>query len=476
MLLAAAFLLAGAPAGAQVFGKHYPHGDSAVTYMYGTKGMFLDQGGMIYNLNRYAHCPDIPGHPKNETGAIAQGTTTKITSLDDGCVLHWDLNQNGEISDDLPSGKAFHEHSGWGLTKEPHPVTGQLIDVFRKIHSSQYTFWFDDNWVARYVSIAYGRPHPIGLHDYCAPVRFRSLAGDNSCWGGYPLTSEYVNQRALNGIRKMNAGDFAGALADWTYIKNRSQWAYVSANQRYEYDFDLPSCNPVPVPGCFSNPAEEPTYYYALWLILSERLLAANNSFSERNDVLQHAMAIRSNLLTWQLRESDHLGTRYGWRTDVWNDATVVNTETQSLAVLALGAEATHVFEPGLTPMVRGTGNYFHRPHNALSAVVGLSSTGLMTDGPTSPSVASIPPGTYDVDFSVRVPTNVGGDVVTLEVRDGATVVASTRLAAASLPCCNEWARVRLSANIVGTNTARFRVYWEGGQNLDVGPIRVIRR
>lgn len=373
-----------------------------------------------------------------------------------------DFNGNREISDDLPGGKAFHEHAGYGA----HIENNRLI--LTKIHNAQYAFWFDDNWLARYVAIAYDKPHPIGLHDHCATVRFRQLAGDNRCWTPYP-TNNYINQRALNGIYKINAGDFAGALAEWTYIKGRSQWQYVSANQRYEYDWNLQPCTPVPTDGCFPNPQEEPVYYYALWLILSERLLAARAVFPERNDVLQHAISIRSNLLSWQIRDVQN--GRHGCRTDVHDPSSLINTETQSLVVLALGAEASYVFEPGLAPMVLGPGNYFIRPHNALSAVVGLSAVGHMTYGPNM----SLPIGTYDVDFSLRVPNNVGGPVATVDVLEGSTVLASRTLAASELPCCNQWARVRLSVT-TGTTTPKFRVYWHGGQNLDIGSVRVIRR
>ena len=115
------------------------------------------------------------------------------------CILHGDLNNNGEIADDAIGGYAFHEHAGRGVRGE------QTASPF-------YQFWFDDNWVARYVSEVYDRPQPSGLHDFGYPIRWRVIGGDNSRWTPYPASSPHVDQIALNGLFKLNAGD---STAHW---------------------------------------------------------------------------------------------------------------------------------------------------------------------------------------------------------------------------------------------------------------------
>jgi len=243
-------------------------------------------------------------------------------------------------------------------------------------------------------------------------------------------------------------------LLAWGSISSVSGAAYNWVDQRYDY------------------PQIRETYHLGLWAILSERLLAMNSRFWNKDWVLQHAMSARSHLLS--LQERDVAGKRLGWRTGIGDPATVINTETTAIAVLALGAKATWVLEPGHAPLQSAAGNYFLRPHNALSAVTSLSSPGHIVYGP----YWELEPGTYSVEFSLRTPSSAGRySLATLDVYDGSSILNAMPVTTAMMPGANQWRRFRLDVNVTNTsNSTEFRIFWHGQANLDVGPIRVLKR
>lgn len=419
------------------YGQHFPNGLAAVDYLYSPAGMWRDTTGMAYVMNYYEQCAtsDKPADPQ---AMRVMGRTEKLTAPDVNCLILGDINDNGQIVDDQPSGFAFHEHNGRGANGV------QRSPPF-------YQFWFDDNWLARYVSLPYGRPQPQGLHDHGYKLRWRALGGDNNGAVFYD-PAPYIDQLALNGIYKLNDGDVEGALADWYAIKDMSGWTYDAANQRYAY------------------PSIRSVYYLGLWGILSERLLAGTGAgFVERNDVLQHAMSIRSNLLS--LQERDSSGALLGWKTGIGSPGTLMNTEAISTVVLALGADAKWVFEPGYDPLHSDPGNYVLQPYNVLSAVPGLSIPDYMAFGP----YWTLDPGTYAVDFSLRTSDNgSGARLVTVDVYDGTASLKLATITAAMMPANNQWLRYRLTTDIENSsNRMEFRVYWYGEHSLDLGPIRV---
>lgn len=447
--IAAVLMLASAASQAQtslaVYGQHEPHGKAAVAFIYDrTIGMWREQSPLTFHHNRYDHCYKGDNyHTVNPDAIIDQAKTKHLTVPDANCIMLSDLNNDGEITDNNPSGDAFFEHFGRGDKGD------EKIPPY-------HVFWFDDNWLARYMAVAYARPLPNGLHDNGYPLRWRQMGGDNSYWSPYPDSSD-PDRIALNGIYEINRGNFIGARTHWSTLKALSRATYVSADQRYAY------------------PGIKETYHLALWAVLSERLLAASASFSERQDVLQHAMSLRSQLLSLQERTPpEQGGKRLGWRTSFEHGNTVMNTETTALSVLALGANAKWVLESGHPPLRAQAGNYFVRPHNALSAVVGLSSPGHMVYGP----YWKLQAGTYDVDFSLRTPSNAGNlQLALVDVYDGTTRLASTVISTSAMPGNNEWLRHRLTASV--TNPAaniEFRVYWYGNANLDVGSVRITKR
>jgi len=423
---------------APLFGQHFPHGSDAVAYLYGPNGTWREQTNVSYSWNFYKHC-ETPGHPYDARALLRESSVVNSTAPDANCIILGDFNNNGEIADETIGGYAFHEHAGRGVRGE------QTALPF-------YQFWFDDNWVARYVAETYGRPHPIGLHDFGYPIRWRVLGGDNRYWTPYPESSPHVDQIALNGLFKLNAGDFNGALAAWNAIKSSSGAVYDATRGRYRYPFEV-----------------ESIYYDGLWAILSERLLGARAVFGQQSEVLQHAMSLHAALLELQERSAD--GKRLGWRTGTIGRA-LINTETTSLAVLALGAYASWVLEPGYEPLSSAAGNYRHE-HETLSAVAGQSVLGHAVFGP----FWTLEPGTYDVEFALRTPAaRVESPLATLDVYDGTTVVATKIIEGTDAPTGNQWRRYRLTAGITNaSNRTEFRVFWHGAYDLEVSSIRVTR-
>lgn len=424
-----------------MYGQHFPHGAAAVEYAYGPNGLWRDTTGLEYVWNYNETCA-TSAHPYDIVTLIRYGANRNVTARDSNCVLLGDFDNDGELDGGQSLGFAFFEHAGQG--------PGGTLSA-----APFYHFWFDDNWLAAYMADAYGRPRPAAAFDRGQTVRWRQLGGDNRYWVQYPA-SEYIDRIALNGIYKLNARDLDGALGDWSAILALSGAHYDWDNQRYDY------------------PNVRETYHLALWTILSEQLLAEGVSFYRRNEVLQHAMALRSQLLS--LQERDSQGRLLGWITDIGNSRSLINTETLALSVLALGARADWVFEPGYSPMWSAPRNYFLRPHNALSAVVGLSQPGHIVYGP----YWNLEPGYYEVEFALRTPSSASprreDRLATLDVYDGKSIVRIEGVRVSSLPGNNQWQRYRLAVRIEDpSNKTEFRVYWHGHFNLDVGPVRVTK-
>jgi hypothetical protein len=128
-----------------------------------------------------------------------------------------------------------------------------------------------------------------------------------------------------------------------------------------------------------------------------------------------------------------------GWRTGIGNTGSLINTETTSVNTLALGVDCLYVFEAGRSPLFTSSSSYFLRPHNALSAVNGLSSPGAMTYGP----YWNFAPGSYQAEFLLRAPLP-SGTMATLDVYDAntGTQLAQHAVVAADLTPGNQWTRI----------------------------------
>jgi hypothetical protein len=288
------------------------------------------------------------------------------------------------------------------------------------------------------------------LSDYSDFTRWRIIGGDRTNWP--PYGSAFFDTLALDGLFALAGGDVAGALAKWSAIRDMSGFTYEEATQGYRY------------------PSIHENYHLGLFTILTEQLLGEGLDAAKGKELLQHAIALRANLLDHQEHQPG-TGAPLGWRSDFTDPGALMNVESVVVGVLALGARANAVFEPGVPPMASDASSYFVRPYHAISAVVGLSQPGLMTKGPGFLA----PPGTYQFDFALRAPSPTG-TVATLEVYDAAAdrVLASHDVASSEMVTGNQWTRITVAATVSSAcNRIELRTRWTGTGNLDVGPIRV---
>lgn len=296
------------------YGIHEPNGAAAFKYMVGPEGTWKDVGTVRYEWNYYADCA-VAGRPFDKGALLASADGTGFfTAPDADCNLLWDADADGQV-DAIGATQAFHEHNGRGSAGQ------QLAAPFTN-------FWFDDNWLARYATRIYGYAAPQGLRD--APrVRWRILEGDTAGWTRYP--DDTFDHRALNGIHDVAIGDVARATEQWQRILDLSGVYYDSQAQRYVY------------------PNIDENYHLALFEILTALLMDRPAATPGLNDtLLQHWVSLRSNILSRQERRGDEL---LAWRSSVNDLGSLMNTETMSLNVMALGAGAVAVFEAGQPPL-----------------------------------------------------------------------------------------------------------------------------
>ncbi len=417
------------------YGRHYPNGAAAVAYAFGANGFWKEMKPLEYTDNYYEQYA-TPTHPFDQAALVGYANGTHFTTARDanGHLL-FDADHDGEL-DPQPGGTAgfaFHEHAGRGAGGA--------------VRGTPFTnFWFDDNWLARYMTDAWARPAPNGLSSWSDFTRWRILGGDRTNWT--PYGSSFFDTLALDGLYAAAGGDTAGALAKWDAIRTQAGATYDSATQRFLY------------------PNIHESYHLGLFAILTATLEGA------RADLLDHGVAIRSDMLS--IQETDAAtGAPLGWRSDVTQAGSLMNIESLAVSVLGLGAGAAATFEPGVLPM-RADATFFVRPHHVISAVAGMSSPGLLTDGPGLFVAPSAQP--YEASFFLRAPSPTG-TMAHLEIADELTgaVLASRDVAAADMAAANAWTRITLSfaPPPAACNRIALRTRWTGAANLDAGPIRV---
>jgi hypothetical protein len=376
-------------------------------------------------------------HPFGKSELIATATGTRFyTAGDADCHLLFDSNQDGEIG--TPSrGYAFHEHNGLGINGQ---TTGTPFTVF----------WFDDNLLAGYMSKAYERPEPSGLSNTSDFTRWQILSGDATNWTPY-AESDYIDQLALNGLYYLAANNVNAALQKWDRILMLSGYGYDSENQKYIY------------------PNISESYHLGLFEVLTGFLMdVPTNDIAKNQEIASHWVSLRSNILSYQETSGSRL---LGWRSNVNDPNSLMNTESIVTNVLGLGAGAIHVFEAGQVPIQVDNNNYFARPHHVLSAVKELSTPGYMTLGPNQ----NYPTGKYAVDFFLRAPDPLG-TMATIDVFDSQTnqVLASQDVLADLLTNGNDWTRITIHYEVSASdNRLEFRTYWHGTANMDISAIRV---
>ena len=368
------------------FGMHHPHGISAVDYIYGEDGMYrLLQSEVFYQYNYYEQYA-TDDHPYNKDALISMADGNTLTTCRDanGHVL-LDFNHDGEL--DVTTSEAsgaFYEHNGKGLDSltKGNPFTN---------------FWFDDNWLARYMSEAYDKPLPYGLSQWDDFTRWQILSGDNSNWT--PYEQKYLDTLALDGIYYLTIDDYSSAEANWETMLAISRAFYNDSSLRYEY------------PGITEN------YHMALFRLLTEALrtstlptegtdpkAAKDDTLEEDahlktplvrdvsvNELLQHSISLRSNILSLQQRKYSvpvapsiattttknnnntsstdtaiatlnrktiATGIPTGWLSSIPETSSLMNTESTVLGAIALGCQgrADLVLEAGVEPLI-GSGD-----------------------------------------------------------------------------------------------------------------------
>jgi hypothetical protein len=436
------------------YGLHYPEGLDAVQYLYGPEGTFKEYSVLQDIYGYYSGWSGGPYGNQQPTGTNST-EVAELVAYADGANATTTPDANDHALDQLASGgeatfgspyvASFHEHNGRGAggATKGNPFT---------------QFWFDDNWLARDMSEAYGAPQPFGLWATSDFNRWQILALDTTHWTPYASPAGYPDLLVLNGLYDLATGDTTSAVSVWNQILAIAGTTYDSANQRYSY------------PGLLSE------YYLGLFKILTDKLILSGLDAGTTSTLVQHAISLRSDMISDQQQES---GVPIGWltggsagRTD---PSTLINTETTAVDVLGLGAGARYSFEVGRsplsTPAPSGAGQFYLRPHNVLSAVVGLSPTGFMSYGP----YMSFPAGAYTVDYYLRAPSPTG-DVAYVDVNDYTinTILASQEVMGSQMVTGNQWTRVSLPVTIpTATDQIEVRVVWRGTTNLDVSTIRI---
>lgn len=413
------------------YGEHYPNGKQAVDFAYGPEGTWKKMDNVQYKWNYYGQY-QTEKHPfgKNELVAFASGDN-QTTSRDANGHLLLDFNHDGELDNNGSGGYGFIEHSGRGIDG-------------KKKGNAFNQFWYDDNFFARYMSQAYHKQEPHGLSHYSDFTRWSVIGGGTENWT--PYQDENFDQLALNGLYYLSSGQNKKALQSWKRIVELSGPTYDSERQHFTY----------------KNVHEN--YHLSLMKILADHILdLVPQSCEEQVKLLQHSVGLKEELLKNQQGKT-------GWISSIHDPNSLINTESITAGVLALGAMSWMSFEPGSEPSKMGSGNYFKRPYSAVSAVINLSKPGTIVSGPSQ----SFGPGKQQVDFFLRAPQPCmeTAEIEVIDI-DANRVLATRKIADTDMNGHNQWTKLTLPVQITNNNRLDFRVHWPGKCNVDVGTIRI---
>lgn len=413
------------------YGKHFPFGKFGVDHLYGPLGTFKEVYPLNYKWNYYQQY-STPNHPFNKEQVIifANGKNTHTCRDANGLLLH-DRNHQGNI-DPNARGSAFHEHNAIGLNGE-------------KKGNAFTQFWFDDNWLARYMSIAWEKPHPVGLNDYEGFMRWRIMGLDNRLWRTY--NSNFFDTLALDGLYFISRNDYNSALRKYNEILTRSGNIFNRDIQQYEYI------------------RIHENYHLGLFGILTTFLM---DHFQNDKSLIQHFISIRSNVILYQEKRE---GVPIGWRSDRTQPNSLINTESTAIGVMALATNCQFAFEAGREPLQSNSNNYFLRPYNAYSAVVGQSREGFMIFGPY------IELGRYnwEIQFFLRSPGCSNPNLGWIDVAINGNSLFRRDLLNSDFSQ-NEWKNIKLNFESSENQKYEFRLYWSGQCNLDASLIRLKRK
>ncbi len=87
-----------AQSGTISFGRHYPHGNAAVVYLYGLNGTWREMKGLQYRENKIDHADNPSHHPTKTDMDIS---SLLLTYKDEEKNLLCDFNFDGEIDNNI---------------------------------------------------------------------------------------------------------------------------------------------------------------------------------------------------------------------------------------------------------------------------------------------------------------------------------------------------------------------------------------
>eukprot|EP01098_Paradermamoeba_levis_P002735 TRINITY_DN131_c0_g1_i1.p1 TRINITY_DN131_c0_g1~~TRINITY_DN131_c0_g1_i1.p1 ORF type:complete len:450 (-),score=114.98 TRINITY_DN131_c0_g1_i1:53-1348(-) len=414
------------------YGKHFPQGVAAVEYLHGPEGTCKPLTNLTYVWNYYPHWA-TGNHPFDKGALINHANGQNHTTCRDanGHVL-LDFNKDGE-PDATEGGCAFHEHNAKGLHNETRGAPFS-------------NFWFDDNILAAFMCEAYGKSLPHGLHKYEDFVRWRILGGDTTGWA--PYNQDFFDTLALDGLFHLATNNVPGAVECWDRIKNGSGAAYDETLKRYVY------------PNVHEN------YHLAAFKILNDKLSFLGTDRTQ--EMIQHFISLNSTLLA---NQEKHGGNPTGWRSNINEEGSLINTESVALGALALGGGGVLTYQAGFHPLQSAGGHdYEVHPDGVFSAVVGKSKEGHMTYGPHD----HLEPANYVVDFYLRSSAPGGGGVAHVDVYDSKTDSILGDLEVNDYDLApGQWGRFSVNISLEGENDLEYRAWWRGGCDLDIALIQI---
>jgi hypothetical protein len=427
------------PSGNDLYGIHFPQGALAVKYAYGPDGMWKKASPVEYKWNYYSQYSS-PSHPWDRSELIRYSDRNHFTTARDanGHLL-FDFNHSNELEQST-GGYAFHEHNGKGKSGKR---TSQPFSQF----------WYDDNYLARFMSQAYGMPDPSGLTEYSDFIRWKILSGDTLNWEPYRKSAP--DQIALDGLYYYFLRDITQAVRHWKSLIHISSATWDGPNQQFNYV------------NVYEN------YHLGLMKILTDFLMDSKEVEPLiQSQMIQHSISLRSQILSHQEIEG---GEYIGWTSSIDDPETLINIESIAVNVLALSTNSFLTFEPGLYPMKTSKEKkYFRRPHHVLSAIAAgpeASQEGYLSFGP----YIKLPVGKYQCEFFLRSPNPIQ-KIVTLDIHDARSkqILSSKTVEASEMEKNNRWSRFSLPIQITERdNSTEMRTYWHGTSSVDLAWVRI---
>ena len=418
-----------------LFGMHFPHGVNVVNFTYGPAGMFKNPRKLSYTLNYYKqYGTDL--HPFDKEMLIQYSRKDNHTTCRDanGYLLFSenDFPNTTIINADY----SFHEHCG----------LNRNLELFIPFNN----YWYDDNYLARFMADAYDKPSPHGITPRSGFIRWKILGGQLKGWQLYNSTF-HVDQIALDGIYQFHTGQFDSALDHAYGLLSKSNYTWNTTSESFMYA------------------AIAETYHIGLIKVLIDLIVDKGNSFSSRIvlELLQHSISIKHLLLE---RISKNSTLMAGWVTNLnpLDTSSLINTETNVISSIALGANAYWTFEPNISPMqpLRGSAN-----NHILSISRVRDSFGYVLSGP----YVNIPTGSYSVQFTMRF-KSLGDKCISIQVIDSSQndTLAIKNISSIFAKTGTNWTVDGVQFEVSNMrNVMEFRVYWTGACDLDLNIIRV---